>query len=159
VRNVSAPAPQPVPASFCTMLIRALTFFNVFVRCTSMYDLRLHQGIWGVPHVESLCRYISRPTVCLLRVCWGGKRKIRSYLDLVVISIFGNIHRAYRDRLPGLFHTKRVKKIWLLPSHKLFSFNCFVLNDSFSNIFVHQTKWQKKNHNTIFFLSCIANKK
>jgi hypothetical protein len=52
-----------------------------------------------------------------------------------------------------------IKKTRLLPNHKLYSFNCFVLNDNFSNIFVHQTKRQKKIHNTIFFLSRIANKK
>jgi hypothetical protein len=40
--------------------------------------------------------------------------------------------------------TKRDKKTWLLPNHKLYSFNCFVLNDNFSNIFVHQTKTTEK---------------
>jgi hypothetical protein len=70
VRSVSIPAPKPVPASFRTMLIRALTFFDVFVRWAlylNVYDLKLHQDIWGVPHVESLCRYISR-TVKNLRI-------------------------------------------------------------------------------------------
>jgi hypothetical protein len=50
-----------------------------------------------------------------------------------------------------LLWTKRVKKTWLLPNHKLYSFNCFVLNDSFSNIFVHQTKRQKKITTQYFF--------
>jgi hypothetical protein len=49
--------------------------------------------------------------------------------------------------------SKRDKKTRLLPNHKLYSFNCFVLNDSFSKIFVQQTKRQKKNYNTIFILS------
>jgi hypothetical protein len=50
---------------------------------------------------------------------------------------------------------KRVKKPRLLQQHhKLYSFNCFVLNDSFSNIFVHQTKRQKKkSQHNIFSLS------
>jgi hypothetical protein len=45
------------------------------------------------------------------------------------------------------------KKTRLLPNHKLYSFIYFVLNYSFSKIFVQQTKRQKKNYNTIFILS------
>jgi hypothetical protein len=79
-----------------------------------MYDIRLHQGIWGVQNVESLFRQISRPTVYLFRVSSGEKRRIRSYLNSVVISIFRKIHRAYRDRLPGLFHIQQTN--WLKKS-------------------------------------------
>jgi hypothetical protein len=46
---------------------------------------------------------------------------------------------------------KRVKEPRLLLNHKLYSFNCFVLNDSFPNIFVHQTKGQKKITTQYFF--------
>jgi hypothetical protein len=45
-------------------------------------------------------------------------------------------------------YTKRVKKTRLLPNHKLYSFNCFVLNDSFS------TKLNdRKNITTQYFFS------
>jgi hypothetical protein len=114
VRNVSVPALEPVPASFRTMLMRALTFFDVFVRWALYVNVRSKvtpRYLGCVPHVESLCRKISRPTVCLLRVCLGEKRRIRSYLDSVVISIFEKTHRAYRDRLSGLVHTQQTN--WL----------------------------------------------
>jgi hypothetical protein len=48
---------------------------------------------------------------CLFASCVFEKRRIRSHLDSVVISIFGKIHRAYRDRLPGVFHIQQTN--WL----------------------------------------------